>query len=113
MEPDHAERQWYGVRCVFLLGTTDDVNAYEERITIWRTETDDAAVELAEADATEYGKTMNAEYTGLAQSFWLSGSPGSGNEVFSLIRESDLEPDEYLDTYFDTGRERQSYIEPS
>jgi len=32
----------------------------------------------------------------------------TGAEVFSLLRESDLEPDAYLDAFFDTGTERQT-----
>ena len=32
----------------------------------------------------------------------------SGAEVFSLARDSELASDEYLDSFFDTGTERQS-----
>ena len=35
---------------------------------------------------------------------------GHGAELFSLLRESDLEPKEYLDAFFDTGDERQGEI---
>jgi len=30
-----------------------------------------------------------------------------GDEVFSLIRESELAPDDYISRFFDTGKERQ------
>ena len=30
-----------------------------------------------------------------------------GEEVFSLLRQSDLDPDDYLDQFFDTGDEHQ------
>jgi hypothetical protein len=33
-----------------------------------------------------------------------------GCEIFSLVRQSDLEPGPYLDTFFDTGREQQQMI---
>jgi hypothetical protein len=35
----------------------------------------------------------------------LEGIDVDGIEVFSLIRESDLEADDYLTKYFDTGKE--------
>ncbi|MCU1601431.1 MAG: hypothetical protein JWO22_2140, partial [Frankiales bacterium] len=47
------------------------------------------------------------EYLELAQAFELFDDPGHGAEVFSLMRTSRLEPDAYLDTFFDTGTERQ------
>jgi hypothetical protein len=33
-----------------------------------------------------------------------------GCEIFSLVRQSDLDPGGYLDTFFDTGREQQHVI---
>jgi hypothetical protein len=37
----------------------------------------------------------------------LFGEPVDGAEVFSLMRDSQLAPAEYLDAFFDTGSERQ------
>ncbi|GAA3515194.1 hypothetical protein FHR32_003753 [Streptosporangium album] len=63
---------------------------------------------LAEQEAEEYSEGQNFEYLGLAQSYRLvEGEIGQGTEVFSLLRDSDLESSEYLDTFFDTGSERQ------
>jgi len=86
---------------------------YEERITLWKAESLDEAIELAEIEAKVYlgGQT---EYLDLLQAFWLSEEftlPHQGVEVFSLLRESDLEPKAYLDTFFDTGFERESHYE--
>jgi hypothetical protein len=50
---------------------------------------------------------VEAEYTGLAQAYLLFDEVGDGAEVFSLLRTSNLDPDAYLDRYFDTGHERQ------
>ena len=33
--------------------------------------------------------------------------PSEAAEVFSLMRDSNLEPDAYVDRFFNTGRERQ------
>ncbi len=83
-------------------------NLYEERITLWNANDIDGAIELAEAEAKSYAKDIEAEYIGLAQAYHLFDEiKSSGIEVFSLVRDSDLESDDYLDTFFDTGNERQ------
>jgi hypothetical protein len=51
---------------------------------------------------------MSFRYLGLAQAYRLADDVGHGAEVYSLIRDSDLEPEAYLDAYFDTGAERQA-----
>jgi hypothetical protein len=35
------------------------------------------------------------------------GEPADGAEIFSLMRDSDLAPEDYLDSFFDTGTEGQ------
>jgi hypothetical protein len=68
----------------------------------------DTAIERAEVDAREYAEILGHEYVGLAQAFLLSEDPEvDGAEVFSLVRDSNLDPDAYLDRFFDTGQERQ------
>ena len=54
---------------------------------------------------------------GLAQVFEPYGddvaglrAAAEGCEIFSLVRQSDLDPGGYLDTFFDTGREQQHVI---
>ena len=100
----------YSVRCVFRWITDSDRVSkylYEERITLWNASSFDAAIELAEQEAEVYaGEEM--EFLGYSQAYVLSEPlPVSGVEVFSLLRDSDLEPAHYLDTFFDTGRERE------
>ena len=110
------DSQWYSVRCIFRHRFLEDLESadatiYEERITLWRARSADHAIELAEREATEYAALMDPgdEYVGLAQSYELADEPVHGSEVFSLLRESDLEHEAYLDTFFDTGRERQRH----
>jgi hypothetical protein len=98
--------QWYSVRCIFQ-SPTETGSAYEERVTLWQTDDIDAAIEQAEAEAAAYAAEVEAEYTGLAQAYWLVDQPSHGTEVFALVRESSLDTDEYLDRFFDTGQERQ------
>jgi hypothetical protein len=106
---------WYSVRCVVAVGWPPEAvgNTYEERITLWRAESADQAVARAEAEAEDYAAEIEdgpSTYTGLAQCYRLADEPGDGAEVFSLMRESELAADDYLDRFFDTGSERQGTI---
>jgi len=104
-----TEEPWYAVRCVFVFGDTEEAT-YEERVTLWRAESFEAAIAKAEAEAARYAKTLDAEYSGFAQAYHLSveNRPlDSGDEIFSLMRDSTLAANEYVSRYFDTGAERQ------
>lgn len=103
---------WYSVRCVFqLLG--EEGKPYEERITLWWATSFAGAIELAENEAAEYVRALDVAYLGIAQSYYLGDGVDeivAGTEVFSLVRGSDLPPDEYVDTFFDTGGEYQRTV---
>ncbi|MEV4094313.1 hypothetical protein [Streptosporangium saharense] len=101
--------EWYGVRCVFGWSAR---NTYEERVTLWQADSAEAAILLAEQEAVEYADDLGFEYLGLAQSFKIFDVEiGQGVEVFSLFRDSDLEPDAYLTAFFDTGSEREQKLD--
>lgn len=107
-----SELAWFAVRCVFQSGTALATGAttYEERVTLWRAGSAEKAVERAEAEALDYAGTITESpdtYLGIAQSYQLFGDPADGAEIFSLMRDSDLAPKDYLDSFFDTGTERQ------
>ena len=100
----------YSVRCLFRWQPRPDQRAmhlYEERITLWYAESLDQAIELAEREAATYANDGD-EFLGYSQAYALPELVSvHGVEVFSLLRESDLEPRQYIDTFFDTGTERQ------
>jgi hypothetical protein len=102
--------EWYAVRCVFL-DEQRGSRIYEERITLWRASSLNEAIEKAEAEAEEYAIAIPdrepTPYLNFAQAYRLFDAPEDGAEVFSLMRECALEPDDYLDHFFDTGGERQ------
>jgi hypothetical protein len=107
MASQSSGTQWYTVRCLF--GTEREKGfVYEERLTLWCTDSFDNAIELAEKEAAVYAAASQLEYLDLAQVCKLPGHPTSGAEVFSLVRDSTLSSDDYLDAFFDTGTERQS-----
>lgn len=112
---DIEDNHWFGVRLLFRVGYEGGPESvYEERITLWRADSHEQAIELAEREAREYSQAddqyPDVEYLRLAQAFrtYIPDRPiEPGDEVFSLMRVSRLEPDEYLTTFFDTGTERQ------
>lgn len=103
----------YSVRSVILWPEREGQKLdylYEERITLWQAESMDDAIDLAEAEAKEYADGDDFIVLGLFQGYSISEADlgiEQGTEVFSLLRESDLDPDAYLDAFFDTGHERQ------
>ena len=98
---------WFGVRCVFKIDSPQEA-VYEERVTVWRADSPEEAIELAEAEAAKYVDGLDAEHLGLAQVYAMADELVAGAEVFSLMRTSSLESTGYLKTYFDTGAERQT-----
>jgi len=100
----------YTVRCLFRWQPRADqrlAHLYEERITLWSAGSLDEALALAEQEAGAYADA-DIEYLGYAQAYALVAPlSGHGVEVFSLLRESDLPPEPYIDSFFDTGTERE------
>ncbi|HEY5396458.1 MAG TPA: hypothetical protein VIL16_13765 [Trebonia sp.] len=100
------ELEWFGVRCVFAWPDWEG-KPFEERITLWRARSLDHAIELAEQEAQEYAAADGLEYLNFSQAYAIDEGTeiGSGTEIFSLLRDSDLTPDDYLNTFFETGGE--------
>lgn len=79
---------------------------YEERITLWKAIDLDEALRLSEVEANAYASEGEA-FLGLSQAYELFDElDANGIEVFSLLRESDLSPQEYLRAHFCTETER-------
>jgi hypothetical protein len=102
-----ADAEWFGVRT--LIRWTLQA-CYEERVTIWWAMSADEAAKKALAEASSYAELLGPEYRPMqfAQTYRFSGAPEDGREVFSLLRNSEAEPDEYIDRSFDTGGEHQT-----
>ena len=102
----------YSVKCHFEWPAAKAetlAQLYEERITLWQAESLDDAIEAAEQEALKYAEQNGFTFIQLTQAFWMfSDLEGDGIELFSLLRESDLEPSAYLDYFHDTGFERES-----
>ncbi len=81
--------------------------AYEERIVLFRASSFEDAIAQAEHEAEGYGKRNATKPLDYFMAYQLDDEdlPG-GIEVFSLIRDSNLEDREYLERHYDTGNER-------
>jgi hypothetical protein len=104
-EPEEdGEPGWFGVRCIFRWS---DPPTYEERLTLWEADSLDQAIEKAEQEAVAYATQLRSEYLQIAQAYWIGPDrPGEGAELFSLLRDSELDADDYIDAFYDTGSER-------
>jgi hypothetical protein len=101
--------RWFGCRSLLQWpDTPTEKESYEERITIWRAESLEQAIAMAEIESAAYAEENRLVDVGLTQAYEMDG--GNGAEVFSLIRDSELLPDECIDTLFDTGDERQRHL---
>lgn len=102
---------WFSARCLFEYAGTRDKErcaTYEERIIVLEASSLDDAIMRAEGEAHEYAcEGSGAVYTGFVDVYHLADSKiGDGAEVFSLMRDSALGREEYIDRFFDTGAER-------
>ena len=101
----------YSVRSIVEFApraSTKKRHLYEERITLWKAASFSEAIRLAFEEVALYAKEEIGVLS-LSQAFQLYDGvsfEGDSAEVFSLLRESDLEPEEYLTTFFDTGHEK-------
>jgi hypothetical protein len=103
-----AIEPWYGVRLVYQLAGSARQH-YEERVIVVRAEDFDNAIARAEALSKQNYEFETTIYVGYAMAFNIVDEQGEtlpeGVEVFSLMRESELQPEAYLDRFHDTGNE--------
>jgi hypothetical protein len=101
---------WYAVKCLFLhkdLKRRNGKNNFEERILLVKALSFEEAIAKAENEAADYCKVLeNVEYLNFCNAFHLFESRiKDKTEVYSLITASDLNKEEYIEKYHDTGGE--------
>src|SRR5512141_3282241 len=94
---------WFSVRCVYRL--LPPIDRYVERITVWRATSFPEVLALAEHDAQDCAAREGLEYLGFADAFQMPQAPEDGIELFSLMRDSDLDAVDYVVRVFATGGE--------
>jgi hypothetical protein len=93
---------WYAVRHLI-----QHEGLFEERVTLWSASSADEAIRRAEAEAANHANLLGSKSLSLFQSYELPGLAVDGAEIFSLLRRSRLDPEDYVDRFFDTGAEIQ------
>ena len=100
----------FSVRSIYRRSSPTDATqrySYEERVVLFAATSLDDAIAQAELEATDYCCDSDTKSMNYFMAYELvEDKVVSGSEVFSLIRDSDLDADDYIDLHFDTGRER-------
>ena len=102
---------WFAAKCIFRHKKLSKDNVgyiYEERITLIESETNEWAIVKAENEASKYAASeQDCEYINYIDCFELSSdSIGDKSEIYSLMRSSNLELDEYISKYYQDGTEK-------
>jgi hypothetical protein len=102
---------WFGARTIYRVEKSNTINhpnkLYEERVVLISANSIDDALAKAEKEAEIYASDTDMTYLGYVNVFELYHNKiEDGTEVYSLMRESELEADAYIDKFFDTGSER-------
>lgn len=100
---DNNQQKRYSVRSLVY----DKQNKlYEERINIVHSSDETDTLNKAEKLTEEYCNNIGLVNTGYSESFELTDNPAKdGAEVYSIMRESLLDPKEYVSKYIRTGKE--------
>jgi len=97
---------WFSARTVYEHDKPGD-GLFEERVVLLRAADFDEALERAEQEAAQYSEAVGCAFTGYVTVYeMVEEELGDGAEVFSLMRDSDLSADDYVDRFYSTGSER-------
>jgi hypothetical protein len=100
-----SNSEWYAAKTIYQ---HHRLTVFEERVVLLQAADFDDALAKAEAEAAEYCITCgDTVYLGFVSVFHLFDETiGHGTEVYSLMRESELSAEDYLDHFYDDGKER-------
>jgi hypothetical protein len=99
---------WFGARTIYRVEKSNTVTSenklYEERVVLIAANSFDEAITKAEKEAETYASNTDLTYLGYVNVFELYHNKfEDGTEVYSLMRESELDADSYINRFFDTG----------
>jgi hypothetical protein len=103
--------EWYAAKTIYKHHCIEDgtpKTLFEERIVLLQASDFEDAISKAETEAAEYCSTnRDIVYLDFVDVFHLFDETiGHGTEIYSLIRESQLSGKDYLDRFYDDGKER-------
>ncbi|MFH1024492.1 MAG: hypothetical protein V1809_14015 [Planctomycetota bacterium] len=84
------QKQWYGVRSIFLFGQKKDgTNVFEERVVVFSGVTVERAFAKAQKEAEGYAKALNMKMHPCMEAYTQDGDALiDGYEVWSVLYES-------------------------
>ena len=105
------DEPWYSVKCIFEhsnRNVIEGMTVYEERIIVLLANDLDDAIARGEIEAREYASSLdNVRYVEFACAYHLYRRELiDQTEVYSIMRESDLDHDAFINHYYDDGSER-------
>lgn len=107
------KEDWYSVKCLLHHPTRkkeDEAFLYEERTTLWKADSFDAAYLKAEREAVAYAIESHSVFVQPVSAFKLFDEiVAEGTEVDSTIRGSNLSPVMYRDTFCNTVLDRATH----
>ena len=109
-----SKRGWFAAKTVYRWRPIENSESlFEERVVLFEAGSFEEAVARAEMEAQEYcADSPDKVYLGYVNVFRLfDDAVGDRVEVYSLVRESDLSDQEYLDHFYDTCKERTETLE--
>src|SRR4051812_17996917 len=103
--------EWFSAKTVCKHQRLKDglpATVFEERVVLLQATDFDDAIARGEAEAHAYCRSLeDVAYSGYINVYRLhEATVGHGTEVFSLMRESELSDSDYLDHFYDDGKER-------
>jgi len=106
---------WYSAKCVFRhRAHVADLHkfVYEERVIVLRADDLNEAVRRAEDEAKQYATSLEGvEFTGFVAAYDTGEDEITDlTEVYSILRDSDLQSDAFLDRYYDDRSERTQHF---
>jgi hypothetical protein len=100
---------WFGVKTILIhLHESDStLRVYEESVLLVKADNFDDAIASAERIVRKNCSVLSCEDSGFYNAFEITDDKlSNGVEVYSIMRESKIEIDKYLDKFYDTGFER-------
>jgi len=103
--------EWFGAKTLYehigLAGPKSKKKVYEERVVVFRARDENEAMALAEEEARKYVANLKStRYLGYVMLYiTMENVIRSGTEVYSLMRQTDLNPRAFQARYHDAKSE--------
>ena len=99
-------KTWFGAKTVLRhpgLEREPGKSCYEERVVLIHASDEEEALKLAEQEANEYADGLATKFLGYVNIFRMDCTLGSLAEVFSIMRTTTMEEDEFVTHFYDDG----------